>query len=132
MEPYNQALQQELQEQQEGLKQNASRSALTHNDRCNIQRRYTSYPSSQPALRSWCEQQPSGCILTQGQISIILSSKYTYLNSTNMKPKDLAAKRYYRGDYPDLEAALFEWQQRIQKKNAVITQEILKAKVKEI
>jgi len=49
-----------------------------------------------------------------------------------MKPKDLAAKRHYKGDYPDLEAALFEWQQRIQKKDAVITQDILKAKAKEI
>ena len=132
MEPYNKALQQYLQELQEGLKRKASRSALTDNDRRNIRRRYTSHPSSQSALRSWYEQQPSGRPLTQGQISIILSNKYAYLDSTNMKPKDLAAKRHYKGDYPDLEAALFEWQQRMQHKNAVITQEILKAKAKEI
>lgn len=129
MEPYNQLKPQEL---QDGLKRKASRSALTDYDRRNIRRRFTSYPSSQSALRSWYEQQPGGRILSQGQISTILSHKYTYLDSTNIKPKDLAARRHYKGDYPDLEAALFEWQQRMQKKNAVITQEILKAKAKEI
>jgi hypothetical protein len=49
-----------------------------------------------------------------------------------MKPKDLAAKRHYKGDYTDFEAALFEWQQRMQQRDTVIIQEILKAKAKEI
>jgi hypothetical protein len=35
-------------------------------------------------------------------------------------------KRSSQGDWPDLEAALFEWQQRMQKKKAVITGDILK------
>jgi ParB-like chromosome segregation protein Spo0J len=67
--------------------------------------------------------------LTQGQISTILSSKYAYLDSLDKKKdkKQLAAKRSSKGDWPDLEAALFEWQQRMQKKKAVITGDILKA-----
>jgi hypothetical protein len=65
-------------------------------------------------------------------MSIILSQKFPYLDSTNMKPKTLAAKRHHKADCPDLEAALFEWQQQMQHKNALITQEILKAKAKEI
>jgi hypothetical protein len=63
MELYNQALQQDPQELQEGLKRKASRSALTDNDRRNIRRRYSSHPSSQSALRSWYQQQPSGRLL---------------------------------------------------------------------
>ncbi|RKF58625.1 hypothetical protein GcM3_180027 [Golovinomyces cichoracearum] len=47
---------------------------------------------------------------------------------TNMKPNYFATRRHYKRDYPDLEAALFEWQQRVQKKDAAITQDILKAK----
>jgi hypothetical protein len=116
----------------ESLKRKTSRSALTDNDRRNIRRQYSSHPSSQTAVRLSYEKQPSGRLFTQGQISKILSDKYAYLDTTNMKPKDLAAKRHYKGDFPDLEAALFEWQQRMQKKDAVITQDILKAKAKEI
>jgi hypothetical protein len=40
--------------------------------------------------------------------------------------------RHYKGDWPVLEAALFEWQQRMQNKKATITGDILKAKAAEI
>jgi hypothetical protein len=61
-------------------------------------------------------------------ISKILSSKYDYLDSLNKKiDKDkLELKRVLVGDWLDLEGALFEWQQRMQKKKVVITGEILK------
>ena len=36
------------------------------------------------------------------------------------------------GDWPDLKMALFEWQQRIEQKKAIITGEILKTKAKEL
>jgi hypothetical protein len=62
----------------------------------------------------------------------MLSGKYAHLDSDTRKEKTLGAKRYYMGDYPDLEAALFEWQQRMQKKKATITGDILKAKATEI
>jgi hypothetical protein len=41
--------------------------------------------------------------------------------------KELASKRSSAGDLPELVAALFEWQQRIQKNKAIMTRDILKA-----
>jgi hypothetical protein len=43
----------------------------------------------------------------------------------------LGSKRRFKGDYPDLEDALFHWQQQIQKKG-VITGDILKAQAHRI
>jgi hypothetical protein len=36
------------------------------------------------------------------------------------------------GDWPDLEMALFEWQQRMEQKKAIITGEILKTKARQL
>ena len=36
------------------------------------------------------------------------------------------------GDWPDLEYALFEWQQRIEAKKAIIISDILKTKAKQL
>jgi hypothetical protein len=108
------------------------RKAITDLERSNTRRRNNEHPASQSQLISWYEQQPSGRKLTQGQISSVLSEKYAYLDSDTRKKKALSAKRHYKGDYPDLEAAIFEWQQRMQKKNATITGDILKAKATEI
>jgi hypothetical protein len=36
------------------------------------------------------------------------------------------------GDWPDLEIALFEWQQRMEQKKAIITEEILKTKARQL
>ena len=66
--------------------------------------------------------------LYQSQISQILSSKFDYLD--NLDPKKDKAKiqsqRISLGDWPELEGALYEWQQSMQKKRAVITGDILK------
>jgi hypothetical protein len=35
-------------------------------------------------------------------------------------------------DWPDLEMVLFEWQQRIKQKKAIITEEILKTKARQL
>jgi hypothetical protein len=40
--------------------------------------------------------------------------------------------RSSRGDWPDLDHALFEWQQRMEQKKAIITGEILKTKAREL
>ena len=64
----------------------------------------------------------------------ILSKAYDHLNSLNRK-KDkavLQGKRSFRGDWPDLEAALFEWQQRMENKKATVTGDILKEKATKI
>ena len=41
--------------------------------------------------------------------------------------KLLNTKRSLTGEWPDLEAALFEWQQRVQQTDAIITGDIIKA-----
>ena len=64
-------------------------------------------------------------------ISRCLSDTYSYLDNIEKKKEkeDLnQKKRTSRGDWPVLEAALFEWQQRMEAKRAIITGDILKAK----
>ena len=108
------------------------RLAITDLERQNIRHRYTSHPSTQPALIAWYAAQPQGRDLTQGQISSILSEKYQYLDSDTRKKTQLGSKRNYNGEHPELEAALFEWQQRMQNKKAIITGDILKTKAHEL
>jgi hypothetical protein len=107
------------------------RRAITGVERRNIRRRYTEHPGQQAHLAS-CFEQQTGHRLGQGQISTTLSDKYAYLENDNRKPSELGSKRNYDGDYPELEAAIFVWQQRIQQKKAVITSDILKAKASEL
>jgi len=53
-----------------------------------------------------------------GQVSRILSSKYDHVDNLNKKKGKLAlqAQRSSGGAWPELEAALFEWQQCMQKR----------------
>jgi hypothetical protein len=108
------------------------RLAITDLERQNIRRRYATHPSTQPALIAWYAAQPQGRNLTQGQISSVLSEKYQYLDSDTRKKTQLGSKRNYNGEHPELEAALFEWQQCMQNKKAIITGDILKTKAHEL
>jgi hypothetical protein len=45
-----------------------------------------------------------------------------------MKEKSRSSVR----DWPKLEIALFEWQQRIEQKKAIVTREILKTKAEQL
>ena len=58
--------------------------------------------------------------------------KYTHLDNDTRKDFKLKGQRTSKADYPDLEAALFKWQQKIQKMKGTITGDILKAKASEI
>ena len=107
------------------------RHALIDLERRNIRRRNSEHPGPQSSLISWFLEE-TGHQLNQSQISKILSTDYVYLDNDNRKPTALRAKRTYKGDWPELEGALFEWQQCIQKKKAVITSNILKAQVSEL
>ena len=107
------------------------RRALTDLERRNIRKYNAENPGRQQALRQWFKES-TGRELTQGQISSILSSKYAYLDSSTLRPSQLSSNRNYKSDWPDLEAALFEWQQHMQKRKATITGDILKAKAAEI
>jgi hypothetical protein len=71
-------------------------------------------------------------LISQSTISESLSKKFLYLNVNTRKDFKLTGQRASRADYPNLEAALFEWQQKLQKKKAPMTGDILKAKASEI
>src|SRR5271167_3304600 len=62
-------------------------------------------------------------------ISKALGAQYNYLDPLNPKvdKKALKAVRSSTGNWPNLKGALFEWQQRIQDTDAIITGDILKA-----
>jgi hypothetical protein len=99
------------------------RKAVSDKERFQIRKRSREHPGSQVDLIKWFYAQ-SGHKLDQSQISRILSSKYDYLDNTTQKQVQ-NRHRVSKSDWPDLEAALYEWQQRLQKKDAVITGEIL-------
>jgi DDE superfamily endonuclease/Tc5 transposase DNA-binding domain/Fission yeast centromere protein N-terminal domain len=108
------------------------RQAITDADRRNIRRRRTETGETQAQTIAWFAAQPSGRTLTQGQISTITSSSYAYLDSDDRKNSKLNSKRSYQGDYPDLEDALYHWHIQMEKKKAILTGDILKAKAHEI
>ena len=99
------------------------RKAVSDKERFQIRKRSREHPRSQVDLIKWFYAQSSHK-LDQSQISRILSSKYDYLDDTTQKQVQ-NRHRVSKSDWPDLEAALYEWQQRLQKKDAVITGEIL-------
>ena len=102
------------------------RRAVTDLERRNIRQHHTEHPGTQQALISWFNAQ-TGHLLNQAQISKILSPKYSYLDNNTQPTTHLQSKRHFKSDWPDLEAALFEWQQRMQHKGGIITGDILKA-----
>jgi hypothetical protein len=108
------------------------RRAITDSERQAIRQHNITCPGTQLALVTWFFEE-TGYTLDQGQVSRILSSKYDSLDtSTTLRPANSAAKRQVAGEWPDLELALFDWQQRIQKKMGIITGDILKAKAAEL
>ncbi|KAI1006206.1 hypothetical protein K3495_g2015 [Podosphaera aphanis] len=108
------------------------RVAITDQQRQMIRQRHNLHSNSQKGLRAWFAFQPRGRNLTQGQVSIILSDKYQYLDSDPQNESNLNSKRNYLREHKEFELALFEWQQRMQWKRAVITGDILKAKAREL
>jgi hypothetical protein len=103
------------------------RKGVTDSERATLRKRYKEHPSTQSDLINWFRQE-TGHKLDQGQVSRILSSKYDYIDDLDKKRDRLAlqSQRSSAGEWPELEAALFEWQQRIQRRKAVITGDILK------
>ena len=77
----------------------------------------------------------TGHPLSQSQVSNILGPSYDYLDGAHTKKDIQKMKGKIRssgGDWPDLDHALFEWQQRMEQKKAIITGEILKTKAREL
>jgi hypothetical protein len=112
----------------------AKRKAITDQERLQIRKRAKEHPGHQGELIKWFHQE-TGHQLNQSSISKILSSKYEYLDMKDPKKdkKELeSTKRSSDGDWPELEAALFEWHQGMLKSKAVITGDILKEKASKL
>ena len=109
------------------------RRAITDTERLMIRKRQKEHPSKQSDLAKWFYNE-TGHAIDQAQVSKILSSLYNHLDGLDLKKdkKALNSKRTSAGDWPDLEAALFEWQQRMQKNKAIITSDILKDKASKL
>jgi hypothetical protein len=87
--------------------------AFTDTDRLIIQKHNQTHPSvPQKDLAEWFTKE-TGHEINQSLISKILSKNYDYLDGID-KQKDKQVlqgkKKNSIGDWPDLEAALFEWQ----------------------
>jgi hypothetical protein len=111
------------------------RRALTDTDRLIIRKRNQEHPPGhQKELVDWFTA-TTGHPLNQSQVSKILSSTYDYLDGVHTKRDKQMFKEKNRssiGDWPDLEYTLFEWQQRMEQKKAIITGDILKTKAKQL
>ena len=101
------------------------RRAITDAERKALRDYYFDESNGRPPhkqLRQWFEQQfhhfPS-----QSTISESLSSTFAHLDN---KVQRLEVRKNRAAQWPDLEDALFEWQQRMMRKEATITGEILK------
>ncbi|RKF77351.1 CENP-B-like protein 2, partial [Golovinomyces cichoracearum] len=97
-----------------------------------LRKRKREHPGLQSELIAWFKSQYDHT-LNQSQVSKILSSSYDHLDYLDTKKENflLEVKRQSAGDWPDLEGALFKWQQRMQKNKVVITGDILKNQAKE-
>jgi hypothetical protein len=111
------------------------RRALTDADRLRIRKRNQTHPpTQQKELVDWFTA-TTGHPINQSQISKILGSNYDYLDGehTRKDVREMKGKsRSSIGDWPELEGALFEWQQCMEQKKAIITGEILKTKANQL
>jgi hypothetical protein len=82
-------------------------------------------------LRTWFKTIYSHTI-SQSIVSESLGPRFLHLDVNTQKNYKLSSQRTSKPDFPDLEAALFDWQLKMQKKKAPITREVLKAKASEI
>jgi hypothetical protein len=84
----------------------------------------------QRAVMSWFQRTYDQSI-SQPQVSRILSDEYAYLDK--LKKKDnMSHKKRRSCKWPELEQALFTWQQAMQQRGAALAGEHLKAKANNI
>ena len=83
---------------------------------------------SQQSIIDWFKQK-YGIDIDQSTISRILSKQYDFLDGARKLRKN--AYRHRKEEWPLLEAALFEWQQRAQNAKMTITGDLLKARARD-
>ena len=100
------------------------RRAITDAERKALREYFHSCDSkpSGKAMRQWFQDQFHH-LPSESTVSAILSKKYGRLGEEIRFP---ASKKSRMNQWPDLELSLFEWQQRMQNKEATITGDILK------
>ena len=96
-------------------------------------RNQTNPPTHQKDLAEWFRQE-TGHTINQSMISKVLSEKYDYLDGLERKKdkQTLQQKKQSSRDWPALKGALFEWQQRMEQKKAIITGDVLKEKARQL
>ena len=102
------------------------RQAWSESERQEIRNYATSHPgSSCSSIKRWFEAPYPDTVLTQSQISQTLNPKRARGPSdadiVNVQKLLPTGKRMRRGKFPELDAALFEWQQVMQKRKIAIT-----------
>jgi hypothetical protein len=117
------------------MEEKKRRRALTDADRLMIRKRNQTHPPAhQKDLANWFTA-TTGHPLDQSQISRILGPKFDYLDGRHTR-KDIQVmkgkSRLSAGEWPDLDMALFEWQQRMEQKKAIITGDMLKEKARQL
>jgi hypothetical protein len=119
------------------------RRGMTEADRRALRRHKQSYPKATHAdFIEWFQDEFNHKInqfnykINQSTVSLSLSAQFDYLDTDTRKDMSLTNQRLSQSNWPDLEAVLFEWQQKMQGKmqgqKAVITGDTLKEKAHEI
>lgn len=99
---------------------------ITNHQRRLLRQYARQHPSkTQIEYRHWFERQ-YGRHLTQGQVSEILSQRYDDVDDVSASGSR-ERRRTMPAAVPELEKALFEWQQRLQAKEVIITGDMLQA-----
>lgn len=111
------------------------RRALTDAEKLVIRKRHQANPSQpQRDLAEWFTK-TTGHSVTQGQVSRVLGNNYEHLDGEYTRKELKAMKeksRRHKGDWPALEAALFEWQQRKQDAKVTVNGDTLKEKAMQL
>lgn len=108
------------------------RRGMTEANRRALRRHKQSHPKATHAdLIEWFQDEFNHKI-NQSTVSLSLSPQFDYLDTDTRKDTSLTLQRLSQSNWPDLEAALFEWQQKMQGQKAVITGDTLKQKAHEI
>lgn len=108
------------------------RHAITDKERKSLREKYRERPDwDQKQLASWFEDKFRHSI-SQSTISESLSSRFDRVDSINLKRGNNGFSKKSVSYYPDLEAALFEWQQRLQTKHTTITGDMIKEAAAEL
>jgi hypothetical protein len=97
-----------------------------------IRKHHRTHPTQQKQLAEEFTTK-TGHLINQSMISEILGKSCDYLDDIYSKQDLQTLKKQSRSftrDCPELETALFEWQQPIKQKKAIMTGDILKEKAR--